>query len=93
MKVKQLIRILEDHDGDAEVRLAIQPHYPLAEQVTGACSQEEIRRYMIDEEGNEEFDENGAPIDEAENVVWIAATSGGCYDSPYAPRAVWEVCQ
>jgi hypothetical protein len=38
MTVRDLVRLLEDFDPDAEVRLAVQPSWPLRHNVAGVCA-------------------------------------------------------
>lgn len=81
MTVRELIRQLEDHDGDTEVRIATQPNWPLAFDVANVVHEQDIM------EGSDEDDE---PLDdEPRDIVWIATSEGNCYDHPYAPRGVW----
>lgn len=80
MKVRDLIELLEATNPEAEVRLATQPHYPLAHTIAGVASNGE----WGDEDEDWDFEEHD------EEIVWIAA-GGGVYDAPYAPREIWEV--
>lgn len=87
MNVRELIEALQervengDVDEDAEVLLAHQPHWPLAETLAGVVASAEL--------GDEESEEEG--LDATERVLWLAA-GGHPYDrSPYAPRAVFQV--
>jgi hypothetical protein len=76
MTVQELLDVLNDCDPDAEVRLGVQPSYPLRHAVAGVASAD------LDE----------ALDDVADGFVWILATDGhGEYDeNPYAPSALWE---
>lgn len=80
MTVRDLIEYLEAYDGDAEVRLAMQPEWPLAFRVAGVMSADEIAA-----ESDEPEDE---PTEAEEPVVWIAAGSHPS-DNPYAPKGAW----
>ena len=60
---------------------AIQPNYPLAVGVRGAC-------VLDDEDTDEPQLVQGRPI------VWIATTGHAPYDlNPYAPSTVFEVAE
>lgn len=74
MKVRELIEMLEGFDGDAEVLLASQPGWPLANYVEGV-----VENAALDHD--EEEDRFG-------DVVWIV--EGGQHRHPYAPRGVWD---
>jgi hypothetical protein len=89
--IDELIELLEEArdevGGDAEVRLAFQPSWPLAFKVDGVALQAEINDYEREEYDDEEEDGDG----QSENVVWIV--EGGHPSepsSPYAPRGAWE---
>ncbi len=88
MRLSELIRELqdleEDHEGeDPEVRLAMQPNYPLAFHINGIAA---LDGSEVDEDEEDEDEDE----DEKETIVWIAASEGNCYDHPYAPRAAWH---
>jgi len=74
--IAELERILEQ-DGDLEVLLAIQPHYPLAHHLAAVTTDLEAR--------DEDDAENATP------AVWLAASEGHPSGrSPYAPRGAWR---
>jgi hypothetical protein len=77
MTVRELREALEQYQDDAEVRIAIQPHYPLQSTVAGVVSDREIDALP-----------EGADEDE-ETVVWIVEEDQ-VRDDPYAPRAVFD---
>lgn len=81
MTVSELIEMLQQHDGDAEVRIATQPNYPMALSVDGVASLYGEADYD-DEDGDQT----------TEGVVWIA--TGECLlENPYAPSGVWDAAQ
>ena len=55
MKVRDLIDILSDHDPEAEVRMMIQPSYPLEAGLDGVVSDGQIREH-------EDEPEEGEPV-------------------------------
>jgi len=88
MKLRALIEALEEIEQDLidglgegvepEVVCAIQPNYPLAVGVQGAC-------VLDDEDTDEPQLLHGRPI------VWIATSGHAPGDlNPYAPRAIWD---
>jgi hypothetical protein len=91
MKLRELIERLEEieedliaglgDDVEAEVVCAIQPNYPLAVGVHGAC-------VLDDDDTDEPQLIDGRPI------VWIATAGHPPGNlSPYAPRSVWDAVQ
>lgn len=78
--IEQLQAVLED-EGDLDVRIAMQPSWPLAANVAAVVTDKAARAN----------DEDAMPNDEdARNVVWIAASSSvGYSENPYAPRGAW----
>ena len=64
MIVSELIGLLEQYDGDAEVRLALQPTYPFEHSILGVVCQDELRDAI---EGEWSADEQPT-----HDVVWIA---------------------
>lgn len=82
MKVSTLREILEGYEDDADVMIAHQPSWPLAETVRCVTTLEEVEEY--DEEEGEDDD------DEERKVVWIVAGGADYKRSPYAPRSVFE---
>lgn len=81
MKVSQLLEQLEGQDENAEVRIAIQPGYPL---------RLDVRDVVL---GSEVLDIDPTDDDEVKDgdVVWIVANESVSYDeSPYASRELWN---
>jgi hypothetical protein len=82
--VERLSEIAEDHP-DAEVRLAVQPGYPLTELLRGVAGPDDYNG--VDPESDDDPDPRAAH-------VWLV--SGGQpsrYDeNPYAPAWVFEAC-
>ncbi len=58
MKVKELIELLQEQDGDAEVRLAHQPSYPMEYSVKGIASSLDLEECV-------------EPADEATQIVYV----------------------
>lgn len=96
MNLNQLIERLEEiresvtAGGELEVRLAVQPNYPIVETLRGVAGPEEFLNAFEDkDDSDEEFStERG---ERAGNVVWLV--SGGqpskFDESPYAPGWVF----
>ena len=81
MKVKDLLQLLEDADPEAEVRIAVQPSYPLQHRAVGFISTEELSV----EEAEEVTGETEA------GAVWILASESHPDEgSPYGRREWWE---
>jgi hypothetical protein len=69
MTVQELIELLQDYDGDAEVRLAEQPHYPFEYSVDRVASVEFVvgkRGELIDPDEYAEFVEADRSFDGGE---------------------------
>ena len=88
MKLRELIEQLEEIERDLTASLgddvepvvvcAIQPSYPLAVSVQGAC--------VLDDEDTDEPQLLGS-----NPIVWIATSNSAPHGlNPYAPRAVWD---
>jgi hypothetical protein len=85
MTVEELIAELEQYDRDAEVRVAIQPQWPLACDVQNVVSAADLPVGRDDEPAPARDDLDVAP------VVWIAVSQVSSSDeSPYAPLAAWS---
>ena len=85
MEVRELIELLEQYDEDAEVRVALQPSWPLRASVQNVICSEELRN----------LDGEGGPLDPdadlEEAFVWIAVDQvSSSSENPYAPRAAWS---
>ena len=81
MTVADLMELLENADPEAEVRLAMQPSYPLQHKIRGVVTHEDLDL----EEALEDDDEDGP--DELAGIVWIVE-GGQVYDRPYLPGIV-----
>jgi hypothetical protein len=81
MTVEELIALLEQCPADGEVRLATQPHYPLAHEVYGVA--------VPDEDGVPPDDDFDPP---EPGIVWILEGRHPD-DSPYALRSLWEMAR
>lgn len=92
-ELKELLEALEQEGlGDAEVRVATQPNYPLQSHLSGVASSRMLDEYR---KGETECDEHGwYNCDECfdakptEPMVWLCE-GGQVYDDPYAPRDLW----
>lgn len=85
MTLEELIERLQDlvEDGvdpSAEVRIAMQPSWPLQSTVRDVFPSDDL---MVDDPDDEPEDETASP------VVWIVEGSQ-CHENPYAPRQVFE---
>lgn len=80
--VRDLIELLEEQDPESPVRVAYQPHYPLAATLASVGT---VDNYDYDADPTR-FD-NGV----ATSIVWLAASSGMPRDeNPYAPDDAWS---
>lgn len=75
MKVQKLIDMLSEYSPEAEVRLLLQPHYPLESTLIGVVGESEIREH----EGRELGDEpevvyllEGTQLGYGRSVAWEA---------------------
>lgn len=88
MTVAQLIEQLQDLGEEmleAEVRIAIQPSWPLQYNVgSRLVTSADLATRQSDEDEDEDTD-----IDEEKLIVWITEGSS-CDDSPYAPDGVFN---
>ena len=75
---EKLEELIDKGEGEQKVRLAFQPNWPLAFDLIGAISNEEL------DEDDEELDSG------TENYLWLVASQGNCRDNPYAPRDLWD---
>lgn len=84
MTVEELIEQLEQYDRDAEIRVALQPEYPLRGEIQNVVSAAEVER-DADPPVEPRHDLDVAP------VVWIAVSQVSSYDeSPYdVPGGAW----
>lgn len=80
MTVAELMEILESADPEAEVRLAMQPSYPLQHRVRGVVTRDDLESEAVEEE---DFDE----MEKFDGIVWIVE-GGQVYDEPYLPGVV-----
>ena len=80
MNVGELLEMLEGEEPDMEVRLAMQPSWPLRFQVDRVVNDAFIDRDEDDEDG-----------DEGPQFIWIVAGDHPYGESPYASKKLWEV--
>lgn len=68
MTVKELIETLEDFDENLEVRLALQPHYPMCGSIRNICHDQSHgeNRLLIACSDNEDYGCPSAAWDETE---------------------------
>ncbi len=93
LRVNELIEQLQDlvetneAAGAWEVRIAIQPQYPLQSHARSKIvAFDELGHEMEDEED----EEGGHDVDEAnQDVVWIVEQAQ-VYAAPYAPAAIFD---
>ncbi len=79
MKVCELIEVLQDCDEDAEVRIVVQPQYPLEAAIFGVAVREE---YWGHDDGHENMDGDIHPND----VLICQGDALG-----YGVAAAWDV--
>jgi hypothetical protein len=92
MKVRDLIELLENYDDDADVMVAHQPSYPLAETLAGVASNDDREAecpehdgYLVGHAGCDL-----EPESDDETIVWLVAGGHHWDRSPYAPRWVFD---
>lgn len=78
MTVQELRDLLEGMDDDLEVRMAIQPSYPLEFGVQGVALHSEFRRAEDDDDDPDDFEE----------CVYIVQGE----HIGYGHRGAWEAC-
>ena len=82
MKVRELMKLLERCDAEAEVVLANQPHYPIEHAVTGVVIREECRYeephylYREDAEPRDVLLVEGRWLRYGEGAAWDRARPG-----------------
>ena len=103
MKVHELMELLSSMSPDAEVRLANQPNWPLQHGVRGAVSVADLVEHVVwnGDPADGGCEEHGDLYcrecitkelnEEHGDVVWLVEGSLNYDDSPYAPRAIWDV--
>ncbi|GAB3586372.1 hypothetical protein [Calidifontibacter terrae] len=86
MTVDQLRDLLADLPGDAEVRLATQPTWPLAFHTGAVVTGDELAgEATCDQHGDYSCEDC-----EDESIVWITE-GGSVHDAPYAPSGVFQI--
>jgi hypothetical protein len=93
MTVAELIRLLEDCDPAAEVRLAHQPHWPLQYTLTGLTTSTDLPQPHPDTEADEEPQTRPDDPDEDLVVVWLLPGDHPEGDRPYAPQQLWHLAR
>lgn len=92
MLVHELIELLQDADAGQEVRLACQPSWPLAFQISHTFDAAEAVEPGRCEEHSEvicELCEHDGEVDLPDPIFWIV--QGGHPDNPYCvPGEVWS---
>ncbi len=73
--LERLQELEEEGYGDAKLRIAYQPNWPLASFVENVRTVDDADRY--DDEQDMQ-------------TVWIAASNTVWGENPYAPREAWE---
>lgn len=88
--IEQLEDIRDRYDsGEAEVRVAFQPSWPLRATISSVQHGAELEFCDSDGYIREEDPNDEAP--EARQYVWIAIDQvGGSSEHPYAPREAWQ---
>jgi len=84
MKVKTLIRLLQEHDEDANVFLVCQPSYPFEYSIDGLASRSDFPKDEDDEE-DEDGDEPKADDGTKPNDVFICEGT----QVRYGVKAAW----
>ena len=74
MTISELITQLNDFDGDAEVRLAVQPNWPFENSIAHVISREEMDRDSCEssDEDNDADQGDDPDAQETNTVVYIA---------------------
>lgn len=100
MNVRQLIELLGNYDGSAEVRIAHQANWPLAEVLQSVTTLAEVADEPDCECDSEDDPSTDCPAhgqqdpDEPDTAthVWLVAGGHHWNESPYAPRSLWNAC-
>ena len=93
MTIGELIAVLEEkaeqYGEETEVRIAIQPSWPLQSHISGVVGSDQIKD---DEEYDEDEDEDEKEEEESkeEKIIWLVE-GGQCRPNPYAPKALWDL--
>lgn len=89
--------LVEEGLGEATMRVATQPNYPLQSSLAGVCSSRMLAEYNKGETECEDHgwyncdDCAGDVVEDTstQQYVWLCEGSQ-VYDDPYAPRALWS---
>ena len=91
MTIGKLIAMLEDaaeqYGEETEIRMAIQPSWPLQSNIAGVVGSDEIKD---EEEYDDDEDESEEKESKEEKIIWIVE-SGQCRPDPYAPKVLWDL--
>jgi hypothetical protein len=87
MTVRDLIAALEDYDQDAEVRIAIQPRWPLEYSISDVVCSDTIKDDDDDEEEEQQPTEQSPDADPQDKPVVVYITEGT--QIGYAPAGVF----
>jgi hypothetical protein len=87
--IDQLEGIKDQYGGEAEIRIAFQPSWPL--RGTIASVQHGMDLEFCDEDGYLRQEDPNDEAPEVRQYVWIAIDQvGGHSEHPYAPREAWQ---
>jgi hypothetical protein len=87
MTVSELIHLLEDHDPEAEVRIATQPSWPFESQLQSVAAYSELVAEHVSPDDQDEMDEDDGP-EGADDCVYLFEGQQLAY-LPAAAKTGW----
>jgi hypothetical protein len=84
--IDELIELGEEHGDELEIKIAHQPHHPLAHYLKGVVAGREV--IDLDKNDSEFW---GPEEEEMNKTVWLVACEGNCTPMPYAPKQLWDM--
>ena len=82
--IDELCELAEAYGNEQEVKVAHQPHWPLAHYLKGVVASRDLVNYDDD-------DYPTSDDTEMEETLWLVAEEGNCTPCPYAPKQLWEM--
>ena len=91
MNVGDLKEILEYLDDGIEIRVADQPIWPLGAAIEQLVTPDEWASREMGEDEIYEEEEGDREVDPDGHFLWIVLSDhSSYYESPYAPRKLWD---
>jgi hypothetical protein len=105
MTVSELMEQLEDMNPDAEVRLAIQPSWPLQFNLRGVVDSADDDSALVEWQNDHDqcdevdwahsvcssCDDTFKQGEDEDSIVYLMQGDHPSDDSPYAPKALWDM--